>query len=433
MDMRMIRIHEPRLGPVAVAVAVVVAVGTLLAPLPAVGQVSRASARVAPELPLGSTEFVKVEDHRSDDYFEVVVGPVALPEGGAHVRLPIQMISMPVDGWLHGYEIVMTDGDGNELPSRLLHHINFIDPNHRELFAEIPRRIMAAGQETPNESMPWFLGYPIDADQPIIVSAMFGNEYAADYPEVYARVRFDYSREGEGLFDPWFDVYPFYLDVMGPVGLKDFPLPPGQTTMSWEGTPAVDGRILALGGHLHDYADEIRLEDVTTGEILWRAEPVVNETGQTVSVPVSKLWWRLGIKLQADHTYRIAVDYTNPTENTIGGGGMGAIGGVAWIPRDTEWPTLDKTNPVYIADLTNTLEAPEKLAHGHGGHQGAGSDMDTGMNTMQSAPVDAAADGGHGHEAEKATHEDHSGHMSQPADEAAASDGGEPGEALSGN
>lgn len=375
----------------------------------ATAQERAAAGLAAPDLPFGSTAFVSVEDNGSKDYFEVVVGPVALPEGGAHVRLPIQMIDIPVDGWLHGFEIVMTDGEGNELPSRLLHHINFIDPNHRELFASIPRRIMAAGQETSSESMPWFLGYPVDADQPIIVSAMFGNEFAADYPEVYARVRFDYSQEGEGLFDPWFDVYPFYMDVMGPVGLKDFPLPPGKSTQSWEGTPAVDGRMLAVGGHVHDYADEIRLEDVTTGKVVWRAEPIVSESGQTVGLPVSKLWWKLGVKLQADHTYRIVVEYTNPTDETIAGGGMGAIGGVAWVSRKTEWPVLDKTNAEYVADLTNTLEAPVKLAHGHGHGGDDATKMMDGMDMGE--PVGAA-------ETAADEHGDHSEHMS-PASEKA--------------
>jgi hypothetical protein len=372
-------------------------VGVFTATPVALAQV-RDAALAAPELPLGSTAFVAVEDNGSDDYFEVVVGPVALPEGGAHVRLPIQMIDMPVDGWLHGFEIVMTDGEGSELPSRLLHHINFIDPNHRELFASIPRRIMAAGQETSSESMPWFLGYPVDANQPIIVSAMFGNEFAADYPEVYARVRFNYSQEGEGMFDPWFDVYPFYMDVMGPVGLKDFPLPPGKSTQSWEGTPAVDGRMLALGGHVHDYADELRLEDVTTGKVLWRAEPIVSESGQTVGVPVSKLWWKLGVKLHADHAYRVVVEYTNPTDETIAGGGMGAIGGVAWVSRKTEWPVLDKTDTEYVADLTNTLEAPVKLAHGHGDDAAAkmdGMDMGEPVNAAEAADDEHAGHGEH--------------------------------------
>ncbi len=386
--------------------------GALAVPPGATAQERDAAALAAPELPFGSTAFVSVEDNGSEDYFEVVVGPVALPEGGAHVRLPIQMIDIPVDGWLHGFEIVMTDGEGNELPSRLLHHINFIDPNHRELFASIPRRIMAAGQETSSESMPWFLGYPVDADQPIIVSAMFGNEFAADYPEVYARVRFDYSQEGEGLFDPWFDVYPFYMDVMGPVGLKDFPLPPGKSKQSWEGAPAVDGRMLAVGGHVHDYADEIRLEDVTTGKVVWRAEPIVSESGQTVGLPVSKMWWKLGVKLQADHTYRIVVEYTNPTGETIAGGGMGAIGGVAWVSRKTEWPALDKTNAEYVADLTNTLEAPVKLAHGHGhGGDDATMKMD-GMDMGE--PLGAA-------ETAADEHGDHSEHMSPASDKAETS------------
>ena len=85
---------------------------------------------------------------------------------------------------------------------------------------------------------------------------------------------------------------------------------------------------------------------------------------------------------------------------------MGAIGGVAWVSRKTEWPVLDKTDTEYVADLTNTLEAPVKLAHGHG-H--GGDDAATKMDGMDmGAPIDAAeaADdeqGGHGEHMSPAT------------------------------
>jgi hypothetical protein len=38
-------------------------------------------------------------------------------------------------------------------------------------------------------------------------------------------VRFFYSTESDRLIQPR-DIFPFYLDVMGPLGAKDFPLPP---------------------------------------------------------------------------------------------------------------------------------------------------------------------------------------------------------------
>jgi len=46
---------------------------------------------------------------------------------------------------------------------------------------------------------------------------------------------------------------------------------------------------------------------------------------------------------------------------------MGAIGGVMWVGKGTEWPEFDRGDDMYVADLINTLAAPDNL-HGHGGH-----------------------------------------------------------------
>ena len=113
----------------------------------------------------------------------------------------------------------------------------------------------------------------------------------------YLHITLTYTPSDDpGLLGPW-NVYPFYLDVMGPVGEKEFPLPPGTHGMSWEGSPAIDGRILGIGGHLHDYADYIRLEDMTTGKVVWESYPELDENGSTIAVPTSKLWWRGGVKI----------------------------------------------------------------------------------------------------------------------------------------
>lgn len=315
-----------------------------------------------PSLP-ERNELVRVVDHPEEREIEIVIGPVDLPARGPHLRAPIQLATLPVEGWLHGFEWEMRDGQGNLAPDRLLHHVNFIDPDHRELFSPIPRRILAAGRETREQRMPRFLGYPLEPGTRVLISAMFANPSDTHYREAYLHVRLSYSLEGDGLVAPR-DVYPFYLDVMGPVGEKEFPVPPGVTTMSWEGSPAIEGRILAVGGHLHNFAEWIRLEDVTEDEVLWETEPEVNEEGEVVAVPTGKLWWRAGVKLHTDHVYRISVQYRNPTTEPAPDGGMGAIGGIVYAP-DAEWPPMDKGAVAYVEDLRNTLEKPSR-AHGHG-------------------------------------------------------------------
>ncbi len=315
-----------------------------------------ALSQMPPPLP-DRSDLVRITDLREDRTLEIVVGPISLEAGGPHLRTPVQLVSLPVAGWLHGFEWEMRDAAGRALPDRLLHHVNFIDPDRRELFSDIPRRVLAAGRETQKQGMPKFLGYPIVAGTRLLISAMFASVTDEDYPEAYLHVRLSYSLDGNGLFSPR-DVYPFYLDVMGPVGAKEFPLPPGRTTRSWEGRPAIDGRILAIGGHVHDFAEWIRLEDVTEGKVVWETAPELDEeTGEVVSVPTGRLWWRGGMRIRRDHTYRIVVQYHNPTDAPVPDGGMGALGGII-LAGEAEWPPLDRTAAAYAEDLRNTLEAP---------------------------------------------------------------------------
>jgi hypothetical protein len=318
----------------------------------------------APPLPERS-ELVRVVDFAEDGRLELVVGPVSLPAGGPHLRAPVQLVTLPIEGWLHGFEWEMRDAAGEPLSDRLLHHVNFIDPDNRELFAPIARRVMAAGRETQRERMPKFLGYPIASGTRFLISAMFASLEEQGHDEAFLHVTLSYSPQDAGLFAPR-AVYPFYLDVMGPVGEKDFPVPPGVTTMSWEGRPAIEGRIFAIGGHLHNYGEWIRLEDVTEGKVVWETEPEVNEQGEVMSVPTGKLWWRGGVKLFPDHLYRITVQYNNPNDMEAMDGGMGALGGILYAP-DAVWPELDRSDVAYAEDLRNTLEKPNQAhEHGHG-------------------------------------------------------------------
>ncbi len=319
-----------------------------------------AGAQTPPSLPEGRSELVQIIDHPEDRVLELVVGPAELSTEGHHVRLPVQLVELPFEGWLHGFEWEITDPRGQKLPDELLHHINLIDPDQRELFSPIARRVMAAGRETTKQELPRLLGYPVESGARVLVSAMFARPTGRDYKEVYLHVHLSYSREGDGLVRPR-EVYPFYLDVMGPVGRKSFPIPPGGTVRSWTGSPAVDGRILAIGAHLHDYALFIRLEDVTEGRVVWETKPNRDPDGHVLSVPTGHLWWRGGVKIYKDHEYRIVVEYENATDRYDPEPGMGEIGGLILASGGAEWPVFDRHHPTYVADLTNTLEAPQKL------------------------------------------------------------------------
>lgn len=371
--------------------------GLALCPAPLIGQDSEAK---APELPVDQSGFVRVENHLDERVMDFIVGPLDLEAGMPHLRLPIQMAEVPVDGWMHGFDVSMRDADGNEIPMDLLHHVNFIDPDKRDLFAPIARRVMAAGRETSTKEMPKLIGYPVQAGDRMLISAMFANPLDRDFLQAYLHIRFSYSLEQDGLIQPR-DVYPFVFDVMGPVGPKDFNVPPGTTVRTFEASPAVEGRILGMGGHLHDYGTALRFEDVTTGDVIWDARPEYDETGRLTGVSDGRFWWKGGVRVYPDHVYRLYVEYENPTDGPTPDGGMGVIGGVVWVGGDVIWPPFDRSDPVYVADLVNTLEAPEKLGgHGHGGH-GSMEGMDHGtMEGMDHGAMEDPADemeAGHSH------------------------------------
>jgi hypothetical protein len=161
------------------------------------------------------------------------------------------------------------------------------------------------------------------------------------------------------------------MDVMPPAGPHAYDLPAGQSSKSWQAAPAVSGRILEIGGHVHKYAVEIRLDDVTTGKTLWRAAPDLDASGEVVGIPSKGYWWRLGLPLERSHVYRVTAAYENPTGKTIPDGAMGALGGVFLPDRIDAWPAVDRTTAEYQRDVESTNKG--------------GMDMD-GMDDMQKMP-----------------------------------------------
>lgn len=343
-----------------------------------------------PEIPYTDSEQLTVEHHPDERVVEFVIGPVELPDGMPHLRLPVQMATLPTDGWLRGFDWRIVDGEGRKLPDALLHHMNFADPDRRQLFDPTPRRVLAAGRETRTTMLPPVLGMPFREGDRYMVSAMFANSTGGDYPEAHLRVRIHYTEEGDRLIRPH-EVLPFYLDVTGPVGDKDFAVPPGRTVKAWEGSPAIEARILVTGGHLHDYATELKLEDLTTGRVLWRTVPNRSDDGRVFSVPEGHFWWRGGIPVHPDHRYRVEVTYVNPGDEPAPLGGMGVVAGIVRPAPDAEWPDLDRTHPDYCLDLMNHVTAPRRLSgHSHGGgspDHGGGTD---GEPSYVDAPCEAA-------------------------------------------
>jgi len=286
------------------------------------------------------------------------LGPLTLPAGMNPIvtRDPNSIFgSLPASGWLRGYRVEVTAAHGRQVPSVVLHHINLMLPGRRELFSPIMQRIGSAGAETSPVTLPWFLGVPASEGDTLLVSTMLWNPTGDTYDRVYVRVHMPFTPAGT-----WFRplrVFPFHMDVVPPTGARSYDLPPGRSERSWEARPAVSGRILGAGGHLHRYGIALRLEDVTAGKLLWPTTPVLDEHGDVAAMPIKRfIWPPVGLRVSADHTYRLTAVYENPTGDTIADGAMGEIGGIMLPAGRESWPAVDRRGAAYWEDRLMVIE-----------------------------------------------------------------------------
>ncbi len=290
------------------------------------------------------------------------------PDDDTHIGVfpPLIQIEMPVAGYMYGVEYDLVDTEGNELPRRILHHFNIIDPGHREMFLPISRRLFAAGQETGPYRVPkTLLGIAFEKGDTFLLTAMLHNPTDKSYDGVQLKVRLKFTKRG--LPWPLVRVIPFQMDTLFPTGNKSFDLPPGKTTRSWEGSPVTEGRIIAIGSHLHDMATRIYLEDVTEGEIIWTGMPVLGENGRLDSITRGEFYGSYGVLIRPDHVYRVTAEYDNPNATTIVKGGMGVIAGVI-IPSDPDFDfSADASDSLYTVDYAHFMREFMKMDMETGG------------------------------------------------------------------
>lgn len=269
----------------------------------------------------------------------------------------------PLNGSLYAFHAEIVDEHGRRLSNDLLHHMNVMNPEERELFLPISRRLLASGKETGEIRFPWLLfGARVRAGERILANAMLDNPSDVSYHGVKVRLVLSYVPDNR----PWplFSVVPWQLDVAFPVGDKTFDLPPGRSERSYEGSPAVPGKIIIVGGHVHDYATTIEFWDATTGKLLWHGEPVVPAPGQPAVVPAGKMYTltRIGQPVTPTHRYRVRVVYNNTSGHAIPDGGMGVIGGLFKPDEDVVWPTTNPQEALYQKDLRHFMGPVEQVA-----------------------------------------------------------------------
>jgi hypothetical protein len=166
---------------------------------------------------------------------------------------------------------------------------------------------------------------------------------------------------------------PIYMDVNLTVGGSNtFDVPPGRSEKAHEFVLPVGGRLLGVGGHLHDYGVAVRLEDAESGKVLAEVKAARDSAGK-VSKVSRKLFGVIGdgLKLKRNHRYRVVGEYDNPTGETLIRGAMAHMSGL-FAPEDMDqWPRIDPSDPDYQRDLVALQVTPDGPARHekHGGDE----------------------------------------------------------------
>jgi hypothetical protein len=296
---------------------------------------------------------------------------------------PIQQFEWPIDGWLRGFELELLDGQGKPVPREVIHHMIMVNFSRRMLLYPASERLMGAGTETEDIKVPKTIGVPMKPGMKLGMYVAWHNDTGKDLHGVQMKLRMLWTPKNQN--PPPVNSLPIYMDVNLTVGGSNtFDVPPGKSEKAHEFSLPVGGRLLGVGGHLHDYGVRVRLEDAETGKVLFVVEATRDSAGKVIKV--SRRLFGVsgeGLKMKGNHLYRVVGEYDNPTGKTLVKGAMAHMAGL-FSPDDmSKWPVIDESNPAYQRDMA-ALQArgSGEGGHEHGGHgdhaSGGGQDAHAG-------------------------------------------------------
>jgi len=306
-----------------------------------------------------SASAVQVDSARKE--IRIVAGPfriAAMPHQSDDMMMmdtPVLRVAWPVSGWIRGYSVRLCDGDGaggTALAQGMVHHVGIANYSRRELLYPMVERLVAAGKETPRVSLPGNVGVPLARGDTLGLYSAFHDIDGKTVEHAYVIVTLPWIPAGHA--NP-IDVLPFFADVNCVVGgTSAWDLPPGKSERRGEFTMPIGGSLLALGGHVHDYARSVRLEDAENGKVLVRLGTKRTADGHLVSLGKRVFGFHEeGLALLANHRYRVVAEYDNPTGHVLRQGGMASMAG-AFVPDDvSKWPLLDPLNADVQRDIAS--------------------------------------------------------------------------------
>ncbi|HEV2287849.1 MAG TPA: hypothetical protein VGR81_02735 [Candidatus Acidoferrales bacterium] len=284
---------------------------------------------------VSKTAKLSISNNAAAQQMTVRVGPLNLPAHSSHMTVaqpPVFFLTIPFDGWLVAYHPRVIDNHGVPLPNKLLHHTAFYNTARPDFLCHNKdEHIFGAGGEMNDwPAVPGF-GYPVRKGDRIRISAMFANPTAKNYPDVFLEVRMDY-KISDANQPPLQDVYPAWFDVMG-CGDSGYTLPSGESMRTGHFKLRYSGKLLGVGGHLHDYGEWLVLKDTTANITLANLAAKTDLAGHVLAMPVGSFAAQGGVALSKGDVIEVTDAYNNATGNPIDDGAMGIVVGY-FLPDD---------------------------------------------------------------------------------------------------
>ena len=298
------------------------------------------------------------------------IGPMSLPANTSHVKMPQPadlVWTIPVAGWLLAYHPKLVDASGNSVPGTVLHHVAFWNENRSDfLCPNKEEHIFGAGSElTDWAPVPGF-GYRVEKGDQIRIETMIHNPTATSYEKTFLEVAIPYLSDATPA--PVKNFYPTWMDVKS-CGNSSYDLPPGPSKKVGTVPIRYSGILLGVGGHMHDYGQQLILEDSSAKDPVAVLDAKVDAQGHLLSIPVVTFFQSGGYHFSAGDTLTITSSYNNPTGRLLFAGAMGIVVGY-FVPQDPaalnslRHPALTAGNRAR-AEIPDARDEPAHLQAAH--------------------------------------------------------------------
>jgi hypothetical protein len=291
---------------------------------------------------------VKLEQKIDGHTIVVRIGPMNLPANTSHTKMPQPPDlewQIPIDGWLLAYSPKLVDAAGNVVPGRVLHHTAFWNENRADfLCPNKEEHIFGAGGELTNWAELPSYGYRVQMGDNIRIETMVHNPTNSSYENVYLEVTIPYQQVADSPQPK--SVYPTWMDVKS-CGNSSYDLPAGKSEQTGTVSVKYSGVLLGVGGHMHDYAKQLTLEDVTREETVATLDAKVDDHGELLSMPTVLFLDRGGYKFDAGDLLKISASYDNPTGKLLRDGAMGIVVGYFVPANDSAMAALRRKSTAH--------------------------------------------------------------------------------------